>query len=56
MQVEIAKSNLPPERFDGLQTVAHRLDVSVWTIRKWVQEGKIASVRLGKRRLITETH
>ena len=55
MQVEIAKVDLPHERLHGLQTVADRLSVSVWTIRKWVQEGKVATVRLGKRRLMTET-
>jgi excisionase family DNA binding protein len=43
------------ERLAGLHSVADRLSVSVWTVRKWVQLGKIASVKLGKRRLIAES-
>lgn len=49
------KSSLSSERLSGLQDVADRLGVSVWTIRRWVQIGKVSSVRLGRRRLISET-
>ena len=39
----------------GLDKVARRFDVSIWTVRKWCQEGRLASVRLGARRLISES-
>jgi excisionase family DNA binding protein len=43
------------ERLHSLNTVADRLSVSIWTIRKWVQDGKLASLRLGARRLVKES-
>lgn len=43
------------ERLHSLARVAERLDVSVWTVRKWCQEGRLASVTLGARRLVAES-
>lgn len=40
------------ERLTGLESAAARLGVSIWTLRAWVQQGKIASNKLGGRRLI----
>ena len=39
----------------GLTAAADRFSVSLWTVRKWVQTGQLASVRLGARRLIAES-
>ncbi len=43
------------EDLHGLDKVAQRFDVSIWTIRKWCQEGRLASITLGARRLIAES-
>lgn len=43
------------DELHGLDKVAGRLDVSIWTIRKWCQEGRLSSIRLGARRLIRES-
>lgn len=43
------------ERLHSLPAVAERLNLSVWTVRRWVQVGRLASVKLGSRRLITES-
>ena len=43
------------ERLTGLEAAATRLGISVWTLRAWVQQGKIASNKLGGRRLIAES-
>jgi len=32
----------------SVQEVASRLGMNAWTIRSWVAEGKLASVKLGK--------
>ena len=49
------KQNTMEEQLHSLTKVAKRFDVSVWTIRKWCQEGRLESIRLGARRLITES-
>ncbi len=46
------RPSLEDDQLLGLETVAGLLGLSVWTIRKWVCEGKIKSVKLGSRRLI----
>ena len=43
------------ERLHGLDSVAERLNVSIWTVRRWVQTGGLSSLKLGARRLITES-
>lgn len=43
------------ERLNDLETTARRLSVSIWTVRRWVQDGRLASVKLGARRLVTES-
>ncbi len=43
------------ERLNDLETTASRLAVSIWTVRRWVQMGRLASVKLGARRLISES-
>jgi len=40
------------ERLTQIPEAAHRLGVSPWTIRFWIQRGRIASNKLGGRRLI----
>ena len=39
-------------RLFSIETTAELLSVSPWTIRKWVTERKIASCKLGSRRVI----
>ena len=39
----------------SLNKAAERWDVSIWTVRKWCQEGRVASLKLGARRLIRES-
>ena len=43
------------EQLIDLQSTARRLAVSIWTIRRWVQTGQLASLKLGARRLVTES-
>lgn len=40
------------EQLLGLDTAARRLGLSVWTLRKWANVGRIKSAKLGSRRLI----
>lgn len=37
----------------SLDEAARRLDVSIWTVRKWAAAGKIATVKLGTRVLVS---
>ena len=39
----------------SVQEAARRLGMSYWTISRWTQEGRVPSVRLGRRRLIVES-
>lgn len=41
------------QKLVGLKKAAMALDVSVWTVVKWVQKGKIASVKLSRRRMVS---
>jgi excisionase family DNA binding protein len=43
------------DHLNDLETTARRLAVSIWTVRRWVQTGQLTSVKLGARRLITES-
>jgi excisionase family DNA binding protein len=36
----------------GLQEAAEAVGLSQWTLRKYVREGKIAAIRLGRRVLV----
>ena len=36
------------------QEAAHRLGISFWTIYRWARTGRLASIRLGRRRLFSE--
>lgn len=38
----------------SVHEAANRLGVSLWTIYRWAQEGRLPSVLLGRRRLFTE--
>lgn len=40
------------DRLAQIPEAASRLGLSVWTLRAWIQDGKIASNKLGGRRLI----
>lgn len=52
-KIEMSSRSVPEEdRLVGLDTAAGWLGLSVWTLRKWVQEGRIRSAKLGSRRLI----
>jgi excisionase family DNA binding protein len=42
-------------QLNDLETTAQRLAVSIWTIRRWVQTGQLASLKLGSRRLVAES-
>ena len=39
----------------SLRQAAARLGISDWTLRRWALQGKIASVTLGRRRLIPDS-
>ena len=43
------------EKLHGLEIAAARLGIALWTLRAWVQKGKVASNKLGGRRLIAES-
>ena len=36
----------------GLPEAAASLGLSVWTIRSWIRQGKIAAIRLGRRVMV----
>jgi excisionase family DNA binding protein len=40
------------DRLLSIEQAAEVLGVSVWTLRKWISDGKIRSAKLGSRRLI----
>lgn len=40
------------DRLAQIPEAAFRLGVSVWTLRAWIQDGKITSNKLGGKRLI----
>lgn len=43
------------ERLLSVQEASERLGLSSWTIRRWIQLGKIRPVRLGSRVLLEQT-
>lgn len=43
------------DRLMSLGEGAARLGISIWTLRAWVQAGKIGSNKLGGKRLIAES-
>ena len=43
------------DRLLSLEDAAGMCSVSIWTIRKWVNKGKIKSIKLGSRRLIPKS-
>ena len=38
----------------GVEDTAHRLGISVWTVYRWARQGRLTSIRLGRRRLFAE--
>jgi excisionase family DNA binding protein len=54
MKHETVTSSKPEDHLNDLKTTAQRLAISVWTVRRWCQTGRLASVKLGTRRLIAE--
>lgn len=40
------------DRLLSIEAAADLLAASPWTIRKWIQEGKISSNKIGARRLV----
>lgn len=44
------------EKYFTVKEVAETLKVSVWTVRKWITDEKLKSVRTGKVYRISETH
>ncbi len=43
------------ESLTSIESCAIRLSISPWTVRRWIQDGKIKSNKLGARRLIPTT-
>jgi excisionase family DNA binding protein len=43
------------EKLKTFEHAAERLDLSHWTLRKWAQFGKIATHKIGGRRLVPES-
>jgi excisionase family DNA binding protein len=50
--VENKTPNVESERLAPIPEAAHRWGVSIWTVRDWIQNGKIVSHKLGGRRLV----
>jgi excisionase family DNA binding protein len=48
-------TNQTEEQLRSVKHTAQRLDISHWTIIKWIQLGKITSHKLGGRRLVPES-
>jgi excisionase family DNA binding protein len=44
-----------PERFHSIPEAADRLGLSHWTLWAWVRDRKIATNKLGRRRLVPES-
>ncbi len=40
------------ETLVSIETAAQHLGISPWTVRAWVQDGRILSAKLGSRRLV----
>jgi len=38
----------------NIDTIAQRLDVSPWTIRTWIRQGKLRCIKIGRRVLVPE--
>ena len=43
------------DRLVSIKEAAEVLAISPWTVRAWIAQGKITSVKLGARRLIPES-
>ena len=43
------------DRLVSIKDAAAILSISPWTVRAWITQGKITSVKLGARRLISES-
>jgi excisionase family DNA binding protein len=43
------------EKLLSIEKAAEVLSVSPWTIRAWITQGKLASAKLGSRRLVPES-
>ncbi|MCA9731892.1 MAG: helix-turn-helix domain-containing protein [Deferribacteres bacterium] len=43
------------DKFLKLETVAEMLDVSIWTVRKWVKQRRIRTYRFGRAVRIRES-
>jgi len=52
MSKNVLQAETTEERLTPIEEAAHRLGLSHWTLREWIQHGKIASNKLGGRRLI----
>lgn len=44
--------NTTPPLALGIRDAAKLVGLSPWTLRDWIRQGRIASIRLGRRRLI----
>jgi len=45
-------ANGPAPELIGIEAAAARLSLSPWTLRRWISDRRITSVRIGTRRLI----
>lgn len=54
MKISITENAVSSEadKLLSIETCAELTSLSPWTIRKWIQDGKIQSNKLGARRLI----
>jgi excisionase family DNA binding protein len=43
-----------PIRTVSIDTIAQRLDVSPWTVRTWLRQGKLPYTKIGRRVLVRE--
>jgi len=42
------------KRLLSIDETAELLGISKWTVRAWIQQGRLASVKLGSRRLLAQ--
>lgn len=57
MKIKAGKNNEKKDavRLISLDDAADRIGLSVWTLRRWVCQGRLPSVKLGGRRLLAES-
>jgi excisionase family DNA binding protein len=54
MEANVSRHGRTVSRLFSIKRAAEYWDVSPWTVRKWLQDGRVHSIKLGARRLIPE--